>query len=401
MSDRLVVEQRRAFGSNRLPKIAMLAPHPTQLTAPLYRYLTASSRFDIDFYFTSSDRVATDPELGRRPQWDIELLDGYRYHVLPTGGLPRWRVLTELTAPGRFEAVVIPGWGDWVSRAVILLGLMRGTPFVVSSDTVSLYPRPLGRALVRRMLAGVLFPFVPAFTAAGSLAASHLQELGVPADRIFRMPYTVDDASIALAATEARARRVELRCKFGIAVDDLVLIAVAKFVPREGVFDVLMAYASLVAELGSLWLLIVGDGTQREEFERYVVENQLARVVFAGYQAYSRLPSFYAMADMFVHAGLREPWGVSVNEAMACGLPVIVSDLVGSGHDLVRPENGILYRGGEVSSLADAIRALATAAPAARASMGVASMEIVEAWGFRTVVEELERTLRLLGKQGR
>jgi glycosyltransferase involved in cell wall biosynthesis len=386
---------------SRLPHVAMLATHPTQFTAPMYRHLTASSRFDLDVYFTSSDRVPTDPELGRPPQWDIDLLDGYRYHVLPTRGLLRWRQLTELTAPGRYQAVVVSGWGDWVSRTVILLGLVRGTLMAVHSDTVSLYPRPRGRAFVRGMLTSVLFPFVPAFMATGSLAKSHLQELGVAADRIFRLPYAVDDASISVAAREARAQRAEIRGTFGIPADHLVLLAVAKFVPREGVFDLLKAYASLVAELGNLWLLIVGEGIQREEFEHFVVQNQLDRVVFMGYQPYSRLPRFYAMADVFVHPAIWESWGVSVNEAMACGLPVIVSDLVGSGHDLVRPENGTLYRGGDATALADAIRSFATVPPATRATMGVASAETVEAWGYRTVVEELESTLKYLGKEAR
>jgi len=105
-------------------------------------------------------------------------------------------------------------------------------------------------------------------------------------------------------------------------------------------------------------MILVGDGPLRSEVTQHLL--LLADRVFCpGYAAYSSLPFWFGIADVFVHPARNEPWGVSVNEALACGLPVVASDWVGAGVELVAPSgSGILFPAGDAEALADGLESL-------------------------------------------
>ena len=96
-----------------------------------------------------------------------------------------------------------------------------------------------------------------------------------------------------------------------------------------------------------LWLVLAGDGPARPALEEFARDEGLSRVRFPGYIPYPELPALYAAADLFVHAAREERWGVSVQEALACGLPVVASSRVGAGYDLIEVGgNGFVYPAG-------------------------------------------------------
>jgi glycosyltransferase involved in cell wall biosynthesis len=170
-------------------------------------------------------------------------------------------------------------------------------------------------------------------------------------------------------------------------------MAALKFVPREGVWDLMRAYAGLTDWHGSTSLLLAGDGPLKPELEAYVRQQRIPNIIFTGWVPYSRLIELYALSDLFVHPAIEERWGCSVNEALACRLPVVVSDLVGASYDLVKPGvNGYTYRGGDT----DALRAaLATSLEHREewAQMGEQSVAIVQDWDHDRCIEELHRTV--------
>jgi len=188
-------------------------------------------------------------------------------------------------------------------------------------------------------------------------------------------------------------QRNELRSVWGIPADAKVILAVNKLVPREGAFDLLQAFAAIVDEYTWLWLVIVGDGEQMELMQEYVRTRATPRVIFTGYQPYTRLVEFYTLADVFVHPGRVESWGVSVNEAMACGLPIIASDRVGSAYDLVKQgENGFIFRAGDVHSLQKTLVHFIQS-ETQHSSMGKMSRQIIQQWGYDFTIQEILRVL--------
>ena len=143
--------------------------------------------------------------------------------------------------------------------------------------------------------------------------------------------------------------------------------------------DLLEAFAR--ANVPNSYLVFAGDGPERSNLERRATELGLAdRVRFLGFLNQSQLPSAYCAADLFVLPSLFEPFGLVVNEAMLCGLPVAVSDRVGAKFDLVRPdENGYVFPAGDVEALAAILRQILPDAEK-RARMGAAARQRMETW---------------------
>jgi len=378
-------------------RLAVLVSHPTQFEAPLYRYLTEQGAFELKVYFWSTDKTTelVDPELGHPPGWDFPLTEGYEYQTLPNQVGALWAQLWgEVFKPGQFDAVLVNGWVGQAACLALIAGSLRGARLIVRSDTTSLYPRPLWKRIVRALALRVLFAKISAFMVTGSLSREHLISLGVSPDSIFLFPYAINNKDFAARCQAYRQQRETLRLALGVERDALVILGVLKFVAREGAMDLVRAYSESRIDKDKTVLLLVGDGKQRPQLEAYAREKQGGKVLFAGYVPYSQLPMYYAVADLFVHPGLREPWGVSVNEAMACGLPVIVSDLVGASRDLVEPGgNGYVFPGGNVGALKHTIERLVRERSRLRA-MGERSLEIIRGWDYDLCQREISQAIQ-------
>ena len=113
-----------------------------------------------------------------------------------------------------------------------------------------------------------------------------------------------------------------------------------------------------------------------------------------GYAPYADLPKYYAVADVFVHPGVGESWGVSVNESMACGVPVVLSDRIGSHVDLVREgETGFVFKAKDPKSLAQCLATMASDHKIC-GTMGNKARVLVEDWGYEATERSLLRALR-------
>jgi len=221
---------------------------------------------------------------------------------------------------------------------------------------------------------------------------------------MFFLPNTCPVDRFARESARARCRRAALRAELGLGPGP-VLLFVGRLTPVKGLDTLLQAFrrsgvqafgCSGVQVFGCSGgpetlpehpntrtpehpnalpaLLLVGDGEQRGELETLARALGVAdRVRFTGSRPWDQLPAFYAAADLLVLPSTFEPWGAVVTEALACGLPVVVSDQVGCAPDLVRPgENGWVVPAGDVGALADVLRE-AWAAPERLAAMGAAS----------------------------
>jgi len=153
-----------------------------------------------------------------------------------------------------------------------------------------------------------------------------------------------------------------------------------RLLPRKNILGVLDVLAHLAKEW--TWT-IAGDGPQRPEIERRINALGLQdRVRLLGHVDYFQLPPLYAQADAYLQPSLSEPWGLAVNEAMACGLPVVVSDRCGCREDLVQEAvNGFTFDPTEHESLARALERFLACKGRWR-EMGQASREIIAGWGL-------------------
>ena len=225
----------------------------------------------------------------------------------------------------------------------------------------------------------------------------YLKSLGLPGNRVFLVPTAVDNDWWTEQAT--KADRGATRAAWNVPCEGTVALFCAKLQPWKGPMDLLEAFAR--AKIPNSYLVFAGDGPERSNLERKAAElGVVDRVRFLGFVNQSQLPSAYCAADLFVLPSLFEPFGLVVNEAMLCGLPVAVSDRVGARFDLVRAdENGYLFPAGDVEALAAVLRQVLPDQEK-RARMGVAARRRMETWSPREYVDSVVHAVNLVAKGG-
>jgi len=250
----------------------------------------------------------------------------------------------------------------------------------------------------REALKKVLVAEFDAAQAAGSAAARYFVKLGIPEDRIFIGYSVVDNDYFAERAAAVRRDPSEARTLPGLADETPFFFSSARFMERKDLPGLLKAYAAYHrrAEVNRLqpWrLLLLGDGPLRPGLEAIARQEGISEAVaMPGWRQIEDLPSYYALASALVHTATVDQWGLVVNEAMAAGLPVVVSTGAGCAEDLVRDgENGFTFVPGDVSTLTQHL--FATAHEIDRERFGQRSRELIAEWPLERFGTSLHRAL--------
>lgn len=358
-------------------RITFLLERPTQFEAPFFRFAARDPEHHprVLYLEAPTSQEVFDPELGRAVSWGFDLLAGYEHAVVPANAT-RETWSTELDAH-RPELLIVNGYTKKHYCEAARMARAKQVPTALRLDSV-LWHHTAARRLAKRLLFAVLLkPLFSRFLAVGSLTVDYLRAFGVAPERIDLFPYAVDHEQFRADSRCNADERAGLRQQFGLPADGPVVLCVAKHGRRESPWDVLRALAQLPAPRP--FLALAGDGPEREALEAFAREH-LPETRFLGYVPYSDLPRLYAAADLFIHAAQEERWGVSVAEAMACGLPVITSSRVGAGYDLIEPsKNGFRYQLGQPQELA---RCLCEALVLAPAVVDRTNQEILARWGY-------------------
>jgi glycosyltransferase involved in cell wall biosynthesis len=287
------------------------------------------------------------------------------------------------------SVVAIPGWSEKSALAALRWCLRTGTPALVLSATFEAgrprvsWKEAIKRRVVRLFSAGL---------GGGAPQTGYLERLGIPRANLFAGYDVVDNRHFAVEADAARDRGDALRQSLGLPSQ--YFLTICRFVEEKNLNRLLRAYAAYRARAGAAaWkLVLLGDGplkaaitTQRDEL------GLQADVLLPGFKQYPELPQYYGLAGAFVLPSLTEPWGLVVNEAMAAGLPVMVSDRCGCAGDLVRRgENGFTFDPAEVDELAELLGRV-SAPETDRVVMGEASRRIIAAWTPEVFAASLQR----------
>jgi glycosyltransferase involved in cell wall biosynthesis len=361
-------------------RLLYLVSHPIQYQAPLLRLIARESDLSLKVVFEhdfSSGRYR-DAGFGVDVQWDVPLRDGYDSTLAAETDLER--------AIRDTDVVWLHGWESALMRRALSIARRIGRPVLMRGENWSsaMPDGPPPRSWIKRLYLARIFSRCHAFLAVGSQNRAYYAERGVAPARIFDMPYAVDNDFFAARATPAAT--AEVRTRHRIAADRKILLYAGKLTQRKHADHLMMAWnAAEWPDNRRPALLIVGDGELRSTLERVAD----ADVIFAGFRNQSEMPAYYAAADLFALLAEREPWGLAVNEAMACGTGVVVTDQVGAAYDLVGPETGLCLPAGDVAGLARALPGLM----ARSAEMGRAAKARIASWDFRADIAGLRAAL--------
>ena len=216
-----------------------------------------------------------------------------------------------------------------------------------------------------------------AFVVPGKSAFAYLHDLGAPAENVFSAPNAVDNGYFTAAAHSARTHDAAHRERLGLPVR--FILYAGRLVPEKGVFDLLEAYARLEPDLrAKVGLVFAGDGPSRRQLVSQAQQIQPGSVCFPGFVQREDLAVLYSLAETLVLPTHSDPWGLVVNEAMVCGLPIIVTNVAGCAQDLVDDGwNGRVVPPRDPERLASAIGSLLQD-PEIRSRMSANSRERIQ-----------------------
>jgi 1,2-diacylglycerol 3-alpha-glucosyltransferase len=301
----------------------------------------------------------------------------------------------------RFQpgVVLVPGWGNLEALAALAWCISRRVPAIVMSESTAWDEK---RSWWKEGIKRRLVALYSSALAGGHPHADYLERLGMPPDRVFCGYDAVDNDYFAQKAAPIRSRDPTSRVEQGLPQN--YFLASARFIEKKNLTRLLQAYARYL----KLWrkpdknggesapavpwsLVLLGDGPLRKTLEAQLTALQLRdRVLLPGFKQYADLPAYYALAGAFIHASAVEQWGLVVNEAMASGLPVLVSNRCGCAADLVREgKNGFTFDPYNIEQLVQLMQQMSALEPKTRKAMGQESERIVADWGPRRFADGL------------
>jgi glycosyltransferase involved in cell wall biosynthesis len=349
-------------------RIAVVASHPIQYQAPWFRALARVCDLTVFFCHRQDAQGQARAGFDTPFEWDVPLLHGYRYewleNVSGTPGVDRFGGcdtpgIRARLAEGRFEACIVSGWylKSYLQAIRACRGL--GVPVIVRGDSQLKGTRSRVFSLAKHLPYRWLLQRIDAHLFVGKANYAYLRHFGVRPERLFFAPHFVENDRFAADAARARqsgAART-LRERWGANESTAVFLFVGKFIAKKRPADFIAAVARLAGEGEDVRGVLVGSGP-----EDTALRAQAAAVggpiAFDGFQNQTHIASRYAAADCLVlPSDGRETWGLVVNEAMATGLPAVVSDAVGCGPDLIQERRtGFTYPVGNVALLAARMR---------------------------------------------
>jgi glycosyltransferase involved in cell wall biosynthesis len=375
--------------SSKPVMLIILSTHPIQYQVPLWQALARDGRVPFEVWYLSDHgaKISHDREFGTNFAWDLDMLSGYPHQFLrtPEGVTPAsfWRCrlqerLRERMITCGASVLWIQGWqvaGYWQA---VHEAQKVGVKVWLRGESNDLAPKsPLLKRTVKRFLLGWLFRRIDTFLCIGRANRRLYESYGIKEDRLISAPYCVDNERFSQQAAELRGHRAEIRRRWNIADDAFCILFCGKFISKKRPFDLVKAASTIIDanSLPSIHLLLVGSGELGDNLRSqcqtvYDAENRVPQpdqrtcrqpfASFAGFLNQSEIAKAYLAADCLVlPSSFGETWGLVVNEAMASGLPCIISDSCGCAEDLGNLADNKVYPVGDTTALADAISSVA------------------------------------------
>ena len=368
----------------------IISPYRT----PLFEELARNPTIDLIVYFTSGSE--------QNREWNAELSDSFNskilpgitlnigqktfYHINPT-------IVTELLF-GKFDVIISAGYSSFSNQIAFFIAKSLKIPFILWSGSTVNEPSKLRSFSLP--LIKLIVKYADAYIAYGTNAKEYLVQLGAQKDKVFVSFNTVDTTFFGKQCVKCKSKKTILKNKFGINHENIILY-VGQLIERKGVNYLLKAHEKL-SDKYDVGLVLVGSGNQKQELMKLCEDNAIDNVHFIDFVQKDALPQYYAIADVFVLPSTEEVWGLVINEAMACGLPVISTDKVGASIDLIKQGvNGYVIPASDVDRLFESLEMILSDSKL-KSSMGKASEEIINDFTISHAAKRFVRAIDFVYK---
>ena len=346
-------------------RLGVLATHPIQYHAPVYREL--ANRHDVNLTVYFATRPSAEEQglgFGVPFEWDVDITSGYRLEWLRNEGRGNATAsfsgsntpeIVSIIRQGAFDAFLVMGWHARTYWQAITACWRHGVPVLVRGDSQLLTDANRSKQLAKRVVYPLFMRRFAACLSVGMRSEEYFRHYG--AKRVVRSPHFVDNAQFAAAAQRLASERSAIRGRWSLPDDALVCLFAGKMVEKKRPLDLLRGLERMRGR--NVWALFAGDGELRRQCEREA-QRLGVQARFVGFLNQSEIPAAYAACDVLVlPSDARETWGLVVNEAMASGRTAIVSHAAGCAPDLVLSgRTGFVVPLSDDARLANAIRKL-------------------------------------------
>lgn len=405
--------------------LAIVITHPIQYYVPVFQLLAQQCQLKV-FYTWGEAGVQTkhDPGFGKTIEWDMPLLAGYDYELLNNiAADPGSHHGKGIVNPDLIEKI-----DDFAPDAILVYGYIYHShfqvmryfkgkiPILFRGDSTLLDPLPWYKAIAKKLYLSWVYRHIDQAFYVGKANKMYYKAFGLKEKQLFFAPHAIDNNRFSENRNEEAK---QLRASIGLKNNEQLIVFAGKLEPKKDPEILLKAFIEL--NKTNVHLLFVGNGVLEESLKLYAKnfqeeksiavadklqqdqdnnlllkkESQKINIHFMDFQNQTQMPVIYQACDLFClpSKGPGETWGLAVNEAMACGKAILVSDKVGCAIDLVKnEENGAIFESGNIQDLLLKLTQL-TENKKNLKLMGEKSKEIIKNWTINLQAEVILNAL--------
>ncbi|WP_412467645.1 glycosyltransferase family 4 protein [Pedobacter sp. KLB.chiD] len=372
-------------------KLAIIITHPIQYYAPVFQLL--AKQLEIKVFYTWGEKSLSkyDKGFNQHIEWDIPLLKGYDHVFLKNSAKDQGThhfngivnpYLINTIQNYKPDAILVYGWA-WYSHLKAIRFFKGKIPVYFRGDSNLLHKLAGIKGFLRGMFLKWVYHHVDLAFYVGSANWAYFKAFGLKEKQLVFAPHAIDNNRFGV---DRSAEAANLRNRFKVAEDEILVLFAGKLESVKNILLLLTAFQAL--NLRQVHLLFVGNG-HLENSLRESLDKTSQKIHFLNFQNQSQMPAIYQACDLFCLPSKKETWGLAVNEAMAAGKAILVSDKVGCAADLVNPGvNGAVFKSGDLTDLKQNLKIL-TENKTKLTQMGLASQKIIQDWSFENQVNAI------------
>ncbi|MGI8892808.1 MAG: glycosyltransferase family 4 protein [Bacteroidia bacterium] len=378
-------------------KLAIILSHPIQYYSPLFTRLAASEQLQVKVFYTwnPNENANYDPGFNKNIEWDIPLLEGYDYTFSKNVskdpgthhyfGLDNPNLIDEITH-WQPDALLLYGW-KYKGHLQVLKYFRNKIPIFFRGDSHLLDEKHLVNNILRNVILKWIYRKIDFAFYTGKNNKAYFNKAGLNESQLIWVPHSVDNERFSSNEEESNRKAKELRNELSIPQDAVVVLYAGKMEKKKQ--PLMLLDIAVNSKNGKLHFIFAGNGEHEEEIKS--AASKFENIHYLPFQNQSQMPVLYRSSDIFCLPSIREEtWGLAVNEAMACGCAIIVSDRVGSAADLIHGgENGFVFNAENPEELKQILNLLKDEKQILK-KLGENSKQIIKDWSIEKQTDAIE-----------
>ena len=383
-------------------RLAIITTHPIQYNAPMFKLLAERGKIEVMVFYTWGESAINkyDPGFDKMIEWDVPLLKGYSFCFVKNVsanpgsnsfmGIDNPTLIKEISN-WKADAVLVYGW-CFKSHLKAIRYFHKKIPVIFRGDSTTLNEKKGLKKIARSLFLKWVYNHVDYALYVGVHNKSYFKKQGLKEDQLVLAPHAIDNSRFAHPDDEYNEAARKWRYELGVKEHELSILFAGKIEEVKN-----PAYlVALAKKMQGLPIKIIMVGNGHLEHEIKASSADCSNIIFLDFQNQRNMPVVYRLGDLFILPSKSETWGLGVNEAMACGKGVLVSDRCGCAADLViNDQNGYVFSIERTNDLLSKIKDLLVHKERVKI-MGLASSKKVEDFSFLNTARAIEMTIKTI-----